>query len=525
MINNKMIIAIFTVMLCFVLNITVNAAVYDYDNLGRIIKVHYNSGKIVHYTYDDNGNITETDYEGNNTIIPSPININAEKVTNKKVILTWEQPKSSNNIVEYKVYRNGELLETVAETRYEDSGLCAETHYSYHIVAVNSMGAESVMSSVFNVTTLFDCFENEDFIQVSGGGFHSIALKNDGTVWAWGNNDYGQLGTGNNVESYIPQKVQGLEHIIEISTRGDHNMALKDDGTVWTWGLNNYGQLGIGNLENVNIPVKIGGLSNIKTISAGHLFSLAVNDNGEVYSWGICKNGQLGINSFYAFFATPQKIKTLENIRQVSAGHYHALAVDNDGNAWAWGKNSFGQLGDGTTNNSANPIKVCEGILSVCAGFDNSFFAIDNTGGDCYAPILVCGYNGDGQLGVGNNQPVYKLTEATTINELGVSGECLHDLRNISSNTAALMYDGGVHMAGMNYYGQFGNGKNRYRICQLAFQFYNIDENKVDSVSAGSGHSLILANGKIYCSGLNNHGQCGVNTNGQNINVFMPVSE
>ena len=191
--------------------------------------------------------------------------------------------------------------------------------------------------------------------QIAAGGHHSMVLV-DGRVYAFGANDHNQI-DGQMYFADDAAEAPGneiLNNVEKISTRGDHNLALMNDGTVYSWGANSYGELGLGYVGGENITdgyvvaEQVIGLSNIVDISAGHQFSLALDSNGRIYAWGSNREGQLGINNTYTFFTTPQLIGTLTNVSQISAGHYHALAMTEDGTVYGWGRASNGALGDVT---------------------------------------------------------------------------------------------------------------------------------------------------------------------------------
>ncbi|HLZ19882.1 MAG TPA: SdrD B-like domain-containing protein, partial [Smithellaceae bacterium] len=122
---------------------------------------------------------------------------------------------------------------------------------------------------------------------IAAGYSHSLALKSDGTVWAWGNNGNGQLGIGTITNSYIPAQVSGLTDVIAIAAGGHHSLAIKANGTVWAWGYNGYGQLGIGTTTNSLTPVQVSNLSGITAIAAGGNHSLALTSSGGVRAWGL----------------------------------------------------------------------------------------------------------------------------------------------------------------------------------------------------------------------------------------------
>jgi hypothetical protein len=130
--------------------------------------------------------------------------------------------------------------------------------------------------------------------KIAGGALQSLALKSDGTVWAWGNNQYGQLGNGATTDSSVPVEVQGLTNVVAIGSGAAHSLALRSDGTAWAWGNNYEGELGNGTLTNSNVPVEVQGLTNAVAIAAGYYHSLAVRSDGTVWAWGLNGNGQLG---------------------------------------------------------------------------------------------------------------------------------------------------------------------------------------------------------------------------------------
>jgi hypothetical protein len=162
---------------------------------------------------------------------------------------------------------------------------------------------------------------------ISGGYYHTAALKSDGTVWTWGRNNYGQLGNNSYTDSSTAVEVVGqdgsgtLSDIKAIAGGSYHTVALKSDGTVWAWGRNASGQLGNGTTTDISTPVEV-----------------VLADQ------------------------TP-----LGNIIAIAAADDYTIALKSDGNIWAWGNNASGQLGDGTTNNRLNPVKVdhIDGVTSI----------------------------------------------------------------------------------------------------------------------------------------------------------------
>ncbi len=211
-------------------------------------------------------------------------------------------------------------------------------------------------------------------VSIAAGGSHNLSLKNDGTVWAWGYNGYGQVGDNLTLNSntLYPVQVPIPAIILKISAGGSHSLALASDGTVWSWGYNYFGQLGDGTTTNRVTPGKVtlvGGtdLTGITMIAAGLDHSLAYDANSDImYVWGYNAMGQLGDGTVAnkmnpaAILNFKQKVLggTLQTI--LAVGH-HSHASKTDGSWWSWGDNSFGQLGNatsGTTMNSASPVRV-----------------------------------------------------------------------------------------------------------------------------------------------------------------------
>ena len=123
-------------------------------------------------------------------------------------------------------------------------------------------------------------------VAIAGGDSHSLALKSDGTVWAWGYNGCGQLGDGSTTNRLTPVQVSGLTGVVAIAGGGSHSLALKSDGTVWAWGCNDYGQLGDGTTTNRLTPVQVSGLTGVVAIAGGGAHSLALKSDGTVWAWG-----------------------------------------------------------------------------------------------------------------------------------------------------------------------------------------------------------------------------------------------
>lgn len=269
-------------------------------------------------------------------------------------------------------------------------------------------------------------------IAIAGAHAHSLALRNDGTVWAWGHNDFGQLGNGTNISSTVPILVNSLTDIVAIAGGARHSLALKSDGTVWAWGRNANGELGNGTYANSNVPILVNSLTNITAIVGQ---SLALKNDGTVWAWGSNAHGQLG-NGNNTDSNIPVQVSLLTNITSIAGGSSHCLALKNDSTVWTWGFNYRGQLGNGTTTNYNNvPLQVSSltGITAIATGMWFSL-AQQNDG-----TLWAWGDNSSGQLGNGtttdSNIPmqVIGLCQVTTaVNEIeeGYS-DTTHALTNI----------------------------------------------------------------------------------------------
>lgn len=192
--------------------------------------------------------------------------------------------------------------------------------------------------------------------QISAGGRHTAALGDGGSVWTWGWNRYGQLGDGTTADRDLPVQVQGIS-ATAISAGFYHTLAIGTDGSVYAWGRNTFGQLGNGTTHDSDVPVKVAGLSNAVEIAAGGQFSMAVLADGTLWTWGDNGYGELGIGSSKTMSAVPVQVTGIAGVKAITAGHKHAAAVDGTGIIWAWGQNADGELGDGTTAGSNVPVR------------------------------------------------------------------------------------------------------------------------------------------------------------------------
>jgi alpha-tubulin suppressor-like RCC1 family protein len=290
------------------------------------------------------------------------------------------------------------------------------------------------------------------FISVAAGNSHTVALKDDGTAWAWGSNGNGQLGDSTTTDRIAPVQVSGLTGVTAIAAGAGHTVAMDTNGAVWAWGANNLGQLGIGTTTNSPIPVQVSGFTpgvKIIAIAAGAGHTVALDSNKNVWAWGDNTNGQLGIGIPPTQSTTPVQVTGLAGVTAIAAGAHHTVASDNNGAVWAWGSNSFGQLGIGGTTQSAVPmqVSVLTGATAVAAGASHTV-ALKNDG-----TVWAWGNNGNGRLGNGTTAESH-----IPISVSGLTGATAVAAGN--DHTVARKTDGTVWAWGGNSTGQLGNGTN-----------------------------------------------------------------
>jgi alpha-tubulin suppressor-like RCC1 family protein len=179
----------------------------------------------------------------------------------------------------------------------------------------------------------------------AGGVYHSLVLKSDGTLWAFGYNGEGELGDGTWTSRSTPVQVSGLTDIVAVAAGEYHSMAITSTGALYVWGYNGNGQVGDASTTNRNTPTE-SALTNVVAIAAGKRHSLALRSNGDIYAWGLNSSGQLGTGN-----TTQQTSPVLVATggAALGAGGDHSIFVKSDGAVYTTGYNNFGALGDGTT--------------------------------------------------------------------------------------------------------------------------------------------------------------------------------
>jgi alpha-tubulin suppressor-like RCC1 family protein len=207
-----------------------------------------------------------------------------------------------------------------------------------------------------------------DWKQASGGCLHSLAIRNNGTAWAWGCNGYGRLGDDTTILRSSPVSVVGgFTDWCQVSAGGSHNLGLRSNGTIWAWGNNGDGRLGDNTITDRSSPVSVvGGFTDWCQVSAGGVHSLGLRTNGTIWAWGSNQSGRLGDNTTTSRRSPVSVVGGFTDWCQVSAGNAHSLGLRTNGTAWAWGINYCGILGDGTITSRSSPVSVVGGFTDWC---------------------------------------------------------------------------------------------------------------------------------------------------------------
>ena len=248
--------------------------------------------------------------------------------------------------------------------------------------------------------------------QISCGLSHNAAVKTDGTLWTWGQNSLGALGTNDAITRTTPVTTfTGGANWKQVACGSQTTAAIKLDGTLWTWGQNSYGQLGDNTTTSRSTPVTtfLGG-TNWKQVGCGFTHSGAVTTSGTLWNWGLNSYGQLGVNDTIARSTPVTTFIGGTNWKQIALGNLFTTAIKTDGTLWSWGKNLNGQLGDNTSANKTTPVTTFTGGTNwkqVSAG--GEFAAATKTDGTLWS----WGFNSTGQMGV--NDIINRSTPVTTI--------------------------------------------------------------------------------------------------------------
>ena len=370
-------------------------------------------------------------------------------------------------------------------------------------------------------------YDSEDTTQdvyvtdVAAGSYHTLVLKSDGTVWSAGYNAYGQLGNGNTANLTEFVQVQGIPgKVIAISANNSTSYALTEDGIVYGWGYNKYGQLGNNSTTNSTVPVKVQRVSGVMKMSAGENYLTILASDGTVWSTGYNANGQLGLGDKTNRTVPTQMKNTdgtgvLTGIVDISSGSIHTLLLSEEATAYAVGYNGYGQLGNGNTATQLLPVQMVDSegtavtnIKAVEANGYSSIVAVNQTtnekNSETKAGIYVAGYNNYGQLFIGNNKNTNVLTRVQEDKNVITQAST----KNISYQTSAIVDDLGiVYTVGYNGHGEMGDGtttstldptsiSNESIVVNKRRVILNLENNTTDKIDANTnlGFNLLFDN-------------------------------
>lgn len=337
------------------------------------------------------------------------------------------------------------------------------------------------------------------FTQISAGGSHTVAIDTDGNAWAWGDNSSGQLGDGTTNNSSTPVQVAGGHKFRQIVAGKSHTVAIDSNGDTWAWGNNRNGQLGDGTTTKRNTPIQVVGGHRFTQISAGYAHTVAIDTNGDTWAWGYNGHGQLG-DGTYKQKHLPVQVAGGHKFTQIAVGYNHTVAIDTNGDTWAWGANNYGQAGNGTAGSREfTPVKVSGGHKFTQIFSGSSYTVAIDKNGDTWA----WGSNRIGQLGNGK-------TDDKELIPVKVSGG--HKFTQIFpgyAHTVAIDTNGGTWAWGRNDKGQFGNGTTTNSPAPIQV----LGDHRFTRIAAGKEHMVAIGTaGDTWAWGNNYSGQLGDGT-------------
>ncbi len=326
-----------------------------------------------------------------------------------------------------QTFTAGTNWRSVSAGKYHSSAIKADgTLWTWGLGVYGMLGNSSTISRSSPVQTVSG---GTNWRNVSSGNARTVAVKTDGTLWMWGVAAFGALGDNSILNKSSPvQTFSGTNTWKTASTsiEGTHTAAIKTDGTLWLWGINANGQLGTGNLINRSSPVQtVSAGTNWKQVSTGTVHTAAIKTDGTLWTWGsssISAFGALGNNSTIPVSSPVQTVAAGNNWKQVSAGADTTAAVKTDGTLWLWGYAVKGQLGNNSTINRSSPVQTVSGGTNWFK-VDNSYFSVGAIKMD--GSLWMWGRQPDGQLGtndiISRSSPVQTISGGTNWKDVSIS--------------------------------------------------------------------------------------------------------
>lgn len=362
---------------------------------------------------------------------------------------------AANNITAVGFVAQTETLRDIFLRKYYADGVPTPYPYLYGWGAnyASSLGTGLSASRVPLATRVQDVCQTAG---MASDGTHALMRTAGGNCWAWGVNDNGQVGDGTNTSRTRPVQIP-LSNVTKIAAGQYYSLALLADATVRSWGFNADGRLGDGTTNQRNVPVVVAGLANVVDISAGWSHALAVLADGTVRAWGVNAAGQLGKQAG-GYETSPIVVRSssdglnyanLANVTQVAAGRNHSLALLANGTVVSWGSNTKGQLGDPSTGVGRSyaktvPIAGLTNIVAIAAG-ENTSYALGATG-----LLYAWGANTSGQIGDGTTRDRFTPVLVKLVGVTQIAAGAGH--------AVAITGSGSVWTWGSNAEGQLGTG-------------------------------------------------------------------
>ncbi len=356
-----------------------------------------------------------------------------------------------------------------------------------------------------HTTSAAQCWES-----VAKGYFHYVAVKEDGTLWAWGANYSGQLGDGTNTHRLVPTQIGTDTDWAKVEAGSSHSLGIKQDGTLWAWGDNEYYQLGIGNTADRNEPTQIGTDNDWQLMDGGNYHTIAIKSNGTMWSWGENIESVLGFGVGVQYAAVPTQLGTDTDWKTVSTSTWHVQAIKTNGTLWAWGRGDGHLLGNGSNTDVHVPTQVgtASDWSKISIGNEsNSAIKTDGT-------LWTWGLNDYGQLGHGQfPPPSYVPRKVGVANDWDI-------VANLGISMLALKTDGTLWSWGNDGWGHLGFGFLTGGFSTPTQVGTANDWEAVYKSANACNFSGLKTDGTLWVNGRNAYGEIGNGTTQVEIPLF-----